>query len=176
MRIFISGAPGSGKSTVLIKIVEILKSKGLKIGGIVTPEIRVNGRRIGFKVIDIYSGKQGILASINQKTGIRFGKYFVDLNDFEKIALNALDFASKNCDLIVIDEIGKMELFSSAFEEKVEELLKKEKPMICILHREFIKRYSKYGKLFIVDFKNREELPQKILNLLSRALSINPNS
>jgi nucleoside-triphosphatase len=165
MKIFISGAPGSGKSTLLSKVIEILRSKGLKIGGIVTPEIRINGRRVGFKVVDIYNGKEGILASIDKKTGIRFGKYFINLDEFEKISLNALDFASENCDLIVIDEIGKMEFFSKAFREKIDELLRKQKPMICVLHREFMEKYKKYGKIFIVNLKNREKLPQEIVDL-----------
>lgn len=166
MKFFLTGLPGSGKSTVLMKVIDILKQKGLKVGGFVTPEIRKNGKRIGFKVVDIVSNEEGILASIYQKAGPSLGKYHVNLKGFERVALKALDFAMKECDLIVIDEIGKLELFSETFEEKVNELLTQDKPMICVLHRNLIEKYKKYGEVIWVTPKNREKLPEKIVKKL----------
>ena len=163
MKIFLTGKPGSGKSTVLMKIIESLKRRGLKIGGIITPEIRVKGKRIGFKVIDVYSNEEGVLASIDQKSGPRVGKYRVNLKDFERIALKALDFALNNCDVICVDELGKMELFSEKFERKIEEILRSSKPAIIVLHRNLIERYEKYGKVIWVTVENRDKLPGEIL-------------
>jgi nucleoside-triphosphatase len=165
VKVFLTGLPGCGKSTVLLKAIEILKQKGLKIGGIITPEKRVGEKRVAFLVKDIYSGKEGILASVDQKFGPRLGKYKINLEDFEKVALPALEFAIKNCDLIAIDEIGKMEYFSEKFKQKVFEILNSDKKVIAVLHRNFVPQFKNYGKIFEVTKENRESLPDKIVEL-----------
>ena len=167
MRIFLTGEPRCGKSTVLMKIIDILKKKGFKVGGFITPEVRVKGDRIGFKVVDIHSSEEGILASINQKTGPSVGKYRVNLNDFERVALKALDFAMKECDICIIDELGTMELFSQKFKEKMGELLELKKPVIVALHRNLVDKYKNYGKMIYVTQENREKLPEEIVNLIN---------
>jgi len=165
VKIFLTGLPGSGKSTVLLKVIELLKQKGLKIGGIITPEKRRKGERVAFLVKDVYSGKEGILASVDQKFGPKLGKYKINLEDFEKVALPALEFAIKNCDLIAIDEIGKMEFFSEKFEKKVFQILNSNKKVIAVLHRNFVSQFKNYGKIFEVTTENRESLPRKIVKL-----------
>ena len=166
MHVFLTGEPGCGKSTVLMRIVEILKSKCLKVGGFITPEIRVEGKRIGFKVVDIHSNTEGILASVDQKFGPRVGKYRVNLEDFERVALEALNSAMKKCDVCIIDELGTMELFSKKFKENVNSVLKTDKSVVIALHRNLIKGYQKYGKVMWVSSENREKLPEEIVNLL----------
>ncbi|MDI6826110.1 MAG: NTPase [Candidatus Aenigmarchaeota archaeon] len=164
--IFISGPPRSGKSTVLMKVIDILKKKGLKVGGFITPEIRVRGKRIGFKVVDIHSNAEGILANVDQKTGPRLGKYRVNIPDFERVALGALDFAVNECDICVVDEIGKLEFFSEKFREKIIEILKFQKPVIAVLHRSFVDDFKGYGKIITVDLENRGKLHEKIITLI----------
>jgi nucleoside-triphosphatase len=164
MKIFLTGLPGCGKSTVLMKVIELLKERGLKVGGIVTPEVRVKGKRVAFAVRDIYSGKEGILASVEQKTGPRLGKYRVNLESFEKVALPALDFALKECDIVAIDEIGKMEFFSEKFKRKVYEIICSNKPSIAVVHRNYAKEFRNFGKMILVTKGNRDELPEMILS------------
>ena len=166
MEIFLTGNPGSGKSTILMKVIDILKKNGLKIGGFITPEIRTGEKRIGFKVVNIHSGEEGILASIYQKHGPQVGKYRVNLEDFERVSLKALDFAMKECDIICVDEIGKMELFSTRFKDKIEEMLKIKKPFVCVIHRNLVYAYKKYGNLIYVTPENREKLPNSIVKLV----------
>jgi len=130
--IFLTGAPGVGKTTVLLKVVESL---GLKAGGFFTREIRKGGKRIGFAVQD-FSGQKGALAGVDIKSPYRVGKYGVDLGTFEGIGVRAVEDAIKDADLIVIDEIGKMELFSRRFQESVVRALDGPKPVLgTIIHR-----------------------------------------
>ena len=166
MKILLTGKAGSGKSSVLLRVVKLLKEKELKVGGIVTPEIRKNGKRIGFKVKDIFSDKEGILADVKKEFGPKVGKYRVNLKEFEEIALPALDFALNNCDVIVIDEIGKMEWFSQRFREKVYEVLSSGKKVIAVLHRKFVGKFKSYGKIFEVTYENREKLHEEITKLI----------
>ncbi|MEM3406818.1 MAG: NTPase [Nitrososphaerota archaeon] len=162
--IFITGIPRIGKSTVLMRIIELLKREGIKIGGIITPEKREGNKRIGFLVKDIISGEEGTLAkictSISNKP--KFGKYIIDIEDFERIALKALDFSLKNCDIIAMDEIGRMEFFSLKFKEKIYEILNSNRIIIAVLHRDFINQFKKYGEIIEVTLENRNKLPEEI--------------
>ncbi|MGC8812118.1 MAG: NTPase [Candidatus Aenigmatarchaeota archaeon] len=168
MKIFLTGKPGSGKSVVIEKVVERLRQKNIKVGGFITPEIREKGKRVGFCVKDIYSNEVGILASKDIKVGPRLGSYGLNIEDFERVALKALEFAVKECDVIVIDEIGKMEFFSKRFNEKVVELLLLEKPLVAVLHRSFLSKFKDFGEIIEVTTKNRNKLPDLILNLLEK--------
>jgi nucleoside-triphosphatase len=171
--IFITGPPRIGKSTVLIKTIDLLKKKGLKVGGIITPEIRKAGKRTGFSVKDIYSGNEGVLADIEKKTGPKLGKYRVNIEDFERIALPALDFAVKKCDVVAIDEVGRLEFFSKKFQEKVYEIVLIDKPLIAVIHRNFIKQFESFGEVITVTEKNRGKLPRIIFNKITQSLRLN---
>jgi len=166
VKILLTGLPGSGKSTVLMRVVNDLTSKGLRVGGIITPETRVHGRRTGFRIVDLYAGREAVLASSEARTGPQLGRYRVDVDAFEAIALPALDYAEKQCDLVCIDEIGKMEFFSKRFVEKINALFESEKPMIAVVHRDFVRLYGKYGTLITVTLGNRDHLVTEIPALI----------
>ena len=67
--LLLTGAPGVGKTTVLIKTVDALKAKGVSVGGMISREAREGNVRVGFEIIDLTNGKHGWLAHINQKNG-----------------------------------------------------------------------------------------------------------
>jgi nucleoside-triphosphatase len=137
---------------------------GFKIGGIQTAEIREEGLREGFSIRDLATGKTGVLGSA-RGSGPRVGKYHVNLEDLEKIGANALRSAL-DCDLIVIDEVGPMELKSEAFVSAVEAVLESDKPVLAVLHRSsshrLAQRMRKEFEVLMVDEENRDELPEKI--------------
>jgi len=168
MKIFLTGMPGSGKSTVLMKAIERLRAEGLSVGGIITPEVRTEGKRTAFKVVDLSSGEEGILASVDQPNGPTVGKYRVNMPDFERVTMQALDFALKECDIICIDEIGTMELFSAKFKQKVNEILRLEKPVIVAVHRNYAKNYEKMGIMIQVTPENREKIIDTIVSKIQR--------
>jgi nucleoside-triphosphatase len=113
-RIAITGAPGCGKTTLIRRIVEQLKGE-LSIGGIYTEELREGGQRKGFSIIGIATGRRGILAHIELKSGPRIGRYRVNLKDIKEIAVPAITDAWQHKDLVVIDELAPMELKSREF-------------------------------------------------------------
>ncbi len=165
-----TGLPGSGKSTAFMFCVERLREGGYSVGGISTPEIRSRGRRIGFSVVDIATGRKAPLAGVDVISKFRVGRYGVDVSGFESVALTALDYAEMSCEVVCIDEIGRMELFSEPFKRKVEGLIMGSKPMVCVLHRDFIRIYGGFGKLFHVFIKNRDDLPRIVVSGLEQYL------
>lgn len=122
----LTGRPGSGKTTLLR---EVISRTGLKAGGFYTEEIRVQGIRQGFKMITL-DGNSAILAHVDLHSSYRVGKYGVNLKELERIAIPAIRQAIRWCDLIVIDEVGKMELILPAFRKVVEEAIESGKPVL----------------------------------------------
>ncbi|MEM2210609.1 MAG: NTPase [Nitrososphaerales archaeon] len=166
----ITGEPGVGKTTTLLKVISLIKSQGFTIGGVISKELRSKGVRFGFELIDVNSGRKGILASTSQNVGPRFGRYRVNLKDLAEIGANALKWAMKNSDVIVCDEIGPMELFSPEFKRAVSEVVKCGKPVIGVIHKRMKNdllnelRSAPYCELIEVTYENRDKLSEIIAN------------
>ncbi len=119
------GRPGSGKTTLVKKLVEWLSPRGLKLAGFLTEEIRVGRERKGFQVINL-SGERAIFAHVGFSGMPHISKYGVDIGTLEKVALIPLRDAYAHSDLIIIDEIGGMELLSPLFRSLIREIFMSE--------------------------------------------------
>ncbi|MCX7981626.1 MAG: NTPase [Syntrophales bacterium] len=164
IRIFLTGLPGCGKTTIIKNVIEKI-GPHLPISGFFTSEIRTEHTRVGFSITTT-DGKEGILAHINFKSKYKVGRYGVDLAGFERIVLPCL--LGKSSSLYVIDEIGKMECLSLPFCTAVRELLSREIPIIgtIALRGGGIIAEVKARKdiqIWEVTPANRDTLPMKIL-------------
>ena len=115
--ILLTGRPGVGKTTVVMRVVGELRGR-VPVSGFYTEEIRSGGVRKGFRVVTL-DGREGILSHVDIKGGPRVGKYGVDLESFERLAVPEIDPDRTGAKVIVIDEIGKMECLSGSFREAV---------------------------------------------------------
>ena len=120
-RLLLEGRPGIGKTTVTRRLVALLLEGGVPVGGFTTAELRTSGRREGF-VVEAASGAREVLAHVGLPGPPRVGRYGVDLAAFERVALPALGDPERG-GVVVVDELGKMELASAAFRAAVVELL-----------------------------------------------------
>jgi nucleoside-triphosphatase len=160
--ILVTGPPASGKSTL---IQDLIKSK--KVFGILTPEVRKDGERWGFKVIDIKTGKEGILASIEIRPHM-VSKYGVDVAELDRIALPAIEAGIKTKDsTIVVDEIGQMEMHSEKFKKVVLKALDTKRVLATISmksHDPFIENIKSRSdvKLIYLTRVNYERLEKEI--------------
>ena len=165
--ILLTGPPRVGKTTIIQQVVGRLSGQ---VGGFYTAEIRERGRRQGFKVITL-DGQEGILAHVGIKGPHRVSRYGVDVVGFEAVGVAALRRAIANADYIVIDEIGKMELFSPAFKEAVREAVESPTTVLgTIMLRphpwaDAIKHHPRVT-LLRVTLANRGDLAEEILALL----------
>jgi nucleoside-triphosphatase len=120
LNLLVTGKPGVGKTTLIEKVLERLRGS-LRLAGFTTAEMRdPTGERLGFRLLTL-EGKQAELARAGLRSPVRVGRYGVNLEAFERLALPEL--ARRDVDLIVIDEIGKMECASARFQRAVEEAL-----------------------------------------------------
>ncbi len=132
--LLLTGPPSVGKTTVLMKVVKALKERGISVGGMISREVREGGRRVGFEILDLSSGRRGWLAHVNQKNGPQVGKYRVNIEDLNSIGAQAITEAVEKCEAIAIDEIGPMELFSERFKGAVRKALESHKLVLAVVH------------------------------------------
>ncbi|MDP2950602.1 MAG: NTPase [Chloroflexota bacterium] len=122
----ITGRPGCGKTTLIRRLVEAL---GVSAGGFYTEEIRGRGRREGFALATL-DGQSATLASIGSASRHRVSRYGVNLDAIDEVGAPAIERATAGAALVVIDEIGKMELLSNRFRQAVLAALESGKPML----------------------------------------------
>ncbi|XP_034007704.1 cancer-related nucleoside-triphosphatase isoform X1 [Trematomus bernacchii] len=187
--VFLTGPPGVGKTTVVQKACEALMSSGVGVEGFYTEEVREGGRRVGFDVVTV-TGERGQLSRIRDLAGSSHGRrehtvgqYVVDLPSFENVALplfrNVGSAEGGSRKVFVIDEIGKMEIFSKPFIRAVRQTLDsssctvlgtipipKGKPLGLVEEV----RSRRDVKIFTVSKENRNTILQDILSTVQTCL------
>jgi nucleoside-triphosphatase len=169
--ILITGLPGVGKTTVVIRLAEALRD--FHPAGFYTSEIREASARQGFELVG-FDGKRSLLSHVTVKSPYRVGRYGVDVKGFEDF-LGALDFAGRESGLVIIDEIGKMECYSERFTRLVKDLLDSGKPMIATIAQKgsgFISGVKKRGDVDIFELTpgNRTTLAGELANYVKDLL------
>jgi nucleoside-triphosphatase len=148
---------------VAVRLSRLLRDRGIAPAGFVTEELREGGRRIGFAV-ETFDGRRATLAHVDFSGPPRVGRYGVDLVAFEKVALPTLASAAEG-ELVVIDELGKMELASEAFRRSVSEIFARRLPVVAtvqIARHRFTDALKREAEVVCVTHGNRDGLPQAL--------------
>ena len=177
-KIGITGMPSVGKTQTLIKIIEKIEKSGYKVEGMITEPIIEKKKRVGFYVEDWQTGEKEVFAHIDIDSKDRVGKYGVELKALENIGVTAIEkaIAGEDIDIIIIDEIGKMEMLSERFCEVVIDALDSDKPIMVTLHKKSrtpllqdIRRRDDI-RILEVTAVNRNLLPYKIEKIMAEKL------
>jgi nucleoside-triphosphatase len=174
VRILIEGRPASGKTTVAARLADLLAERGVEVRGFVTHEIREGGSRVGFEV-ETFDGKRATLAHVRFARPPRVGKYGVDLEAFERVALPSLEKPPRR-GVVVIDEVGKMELASERFRDAVSRLLDTQVDLVATVHvfrNQFTDDLKRRPDVELVKVAraSRDELPDELAGRLTADLA-----
>ncbi len=167
-RLLLTGPPQCGKTTVVRRVVEAFPGRA---AGFYTREARRGGRRVGFEIVTL-DGRVAWLSHVDFPGPHRVGKYGVDLEALHQVALPAL-VPSPGIELIVVDEVGKMECLSARFVAAMEALWPSPVPLLVTVAEKgggFIARLKTFpgARLLTVTVANRNALPDRILALLAK--------
>ncbi|WP_456469080.1 NTPase [Archaeoglobus sp.] len=163
MRIAVTGRPGIGKTTVCMKVYNALKDK-MRISGFITREVRSEGKRVGFKLINLSDGSEEWLAKVG-KGSFTVGKYAVFVDKFEDF----LENVEPDSDLLIVDEVGPMELKSRKFVEFVKEAMEKENLLFTIHYKSrhwLVEEIKRNFKVYVLDENNRNRISAEIVEEL----------
>lgn len=141
----------------------LLRERGISLRGFVTEELREGRRRVGFAV-ETFDGERATLAHVTFSGPPRVGRYGVDLEAFERVALPALA-GVKDEEVVVIDELGKMELASGAFRSVVADVFGGRASVVATVHvarHPFTDALKRDGEVVRVTPGNRDDLPTRI--------------
>ncbi|HET6514848.1 MAG TPA: nucleoside-triphosphatase [Thermodesulfovibrionales bacterium] len=169
--IFLTGAPSSGKTTVIKKVIRDLI---LPVRGFYTEEERVGGRRVGF-LMKTLDGRKGYLAHQDIKSEFHIRRYGVSIENIEGVAVPSITPVNRH--IIILDEIGKMECFSEVFKKAATDALNSTNIVmgtITLGGDDFIMGIKKRGDIEIheVTLDNRDALPAV---LVRRILELSGN-
>jgi nucleoside-triphosphatase len=172
MNYLLTGHPGVGKTTIIKKALEKLK---LLAGGFYTEEIREDDKRMGFAIATL-SGLKGVLAHRNFKSRYRVGEYGVGVYTLNRIGVKEIQMCLIEKKIIVIDEIGKMELLSPQFQEVVEKALNADNPVlgtVTLARHPFAQKVKSRDdvKIFEVTKENRDEVLKALIKELKKIKS-----
>lgn len=153
-----TGFPGCGKSTLIERIIGKIDRPAC---GFFTREIREGGRRAGFSITTL-DGRSGILAREGLPSLHRVGRYGVCIEDIERVAVPSMTPEAEQ-EIVVVDEIGKMECKSGLFRSTLSALLDSENPVIgsiALRGDSFIEGIKRRNDVLVVKVteRNRDEL------------------
>jgi nucleoside-triphosphatase len=171
VKLLLRGRPRIGKTTVIERLVELLRNHGTRVGGFLTREIREDDRRVGFAVRDL-DGSEEVIAHQSYITDVRVGRFGVDVATFERVALPALCRALDDDAVLVVDEIARMELASTEFIALLSKIVDRVAPVVATVHvhehpvTDALLRRPDVTLIEVTD-DNRDELPARLFARLA---------
>jgi nucleoside-triphosphatase THEP1 len=133
----VTGSVGEGKTTFVKKLVEVFKQDGIKVGGILSERVMADSGTIGYDVSDIETEERKVFLRDNRESGKdTIGRFAISPEglSFGKSILASL--VSPGNRIVVIDEIGLLELNGRGWSGSLDDLLEKQQNLILITVRD----------------------------------------
>ena len=164
--LLLTGRPGVGKTTVIHKVTALL---GARAGGFYTQEMRGPGGRKGFRLVTLAAGgPEAVIAHVDIRSRNRVGRYGVDVAALDSVGVAAIRKAIQSNEIVVVDEIGKMEMFSGEFRGAVLKAMSSDKIVVATVmqqNHDWILALKGMPQVTVwqVTESNRNEMPGRVM-------------
>lgn len=176
LKIGISGPLGMQKSETIKSIIEMLDEEDISVGGMLTEPIMEDNRQVGFQVMDWQTKEKAVFAHLDLDSPVEVKGYGVDLDSLDEVGVKAIKNAANNQDVVLIDEIGNMQVESEEFFETVKKILEIERPLIITFEKKSrntllqdLRGRDDVRMLELTDV-NKDLLPYKVVDLLKEEI------
>ncbi|KJE49237.1 MULTISPECIES: NTPase [Acidiplasma] len=173
IKVGITGPVGSIKSEALAKVMEMLQNDGKVIEGTLMSEKSEHGKLYSYFITDILTKKKIEFARYDLVSRVKVDKLGVDTKALEELLIPSLEKALEEADIIVIDELGKIENATKNIKNEIEKVMKSEKEIIITLHKKsrnpVLQEFRAYESVRVFDITpiNKNILPFKIVKVLN---------
>jgi len=168
--LLLTGHPGVGKTTVIQQVAAVL---GPRAGGFYTEEISGPGGRKGFRLVTL-DGREAVMAHVDIRTRHRVGRYGVDVATLDSVGVAAIRKAidSRDAVAVVIDEIGKMEMFSGEFRGAVLKAMSSSKIVVATVmqkNHDWVSALKAMPQVTVWEITeaNRDAMPGRVLQWIA---------
>lgn len=167
-----TGKSGVGKTTLIRSVLTELSAD---VGGFYTVEVRKGGHRVGFDIVAV-DGERGVLARHDLPSPYRVARYGVNREDLERIGVPAIERATAESEVVVMDELGRMELCSDRFQWAVRAALDSPVPVLGTIQEwrnsflDMIRERRDVRVMTVTEF-NRDELVEVITAAIRRLIA-----
>jgi molybdopterin-guanine dinucleotide biosynthesis protein A len=157
--LLVVGEPGSGKTSWCREYIDRRRRSGSSVGGILSPAIEKQGQRVGSNALDLLTGQEVPFARVSRYRSFQGGEKIGDYTISRKgisFACRAIKRAVEDrCDLVVIDEVGPLELTGKGLMSAVELALASAVNILIVvrssLEEALQSRYPEYEFVVVAD-------------------------
>jgi len=172
--IIISGNIQEGKTTFVEKVINRLKRKEITLGGFLSKVIYQNDKRTGYQLFDLNTERKELLCTVvEHPQWNHYGKFYFNPKG-QELGVDILKNISEESQLIVIDEIGPLELGGEGWSAAIDELVRNSaRPMIWVVREHLVEKIARkwtVGEVYhfmLHDSPRAEDVEKVVLKIIN---------
>ncbi|MCX6262374.1 MAG: hypothetical protein NTY95_16350, partial [Bacteroidia bacterium] len=153
-RVFIiTGSVGEGKTTYVKKLIDFFRKNDINVGGIISERVMNNSQTTGYDLVNIETGGKEVFLRQNEECGSEtIGRFAIYPKGLAMGNMVLSSLLLKENIIVIIDEVGLLELGNKGWSDCINDLLVKSKNHILFTVRD----------IYVNEVKNKWDLREAI--------------
>ncbi len=134
--ILLVGGIGAGKTAAGLRLLSLLRSYGIDVGGVLAPRVLKGNETVGYSLIDLSTNATHPFASL-VPAEVSIGKYFISQDVLER-AERIIASAMERSAVVFVDEVGRLEVNGGGHAAAVRRLLSSNAVPVLVVRDTFV--------------------------------------